>query len=72
MGETKIQIHVTSDSGSQYVIDLKEDGSFWCSCPAMRFQKQLPAPERHCKHTDGVTHRLAVHYANTHPSSSSQ
>jgi len=47
---------VTGDSGTEYVVSRKDDGSWACSCPAWKFHK---APRPNCKHIDRLLLELA-------------
>lgn len=38
-----------SVAGKVYETSLYENGTWWCSCPAYKFQKR-PVSERTCKH----------------------
>jgi hypothetical protein len=48
---------VTGDSGKEYVVSRKNDGTFACDCPAWKFCK---APKRDCKHITRLRYDLAV------------
>jgi hypothetical protein len=46
---------VTGDSGTEYVVSKKADGTWGCSCPAWKFH---PAPKADCKHIQRVQYDL--------------
>jgi hypothetical protein len=44
---------VNSQSGSSHIVTRAKDGSFYCDCPAWKFQR-IPASQRVCKHLTAV------------------
>jgi hypothetical protein len=46
------QWDVTGSIGDEYVVSLKADGTYACSCPRWKFHK---APKVDCKHISAVT-----------------
>jgi len=60
-GEWQDRWGVTGDSGTEYVVARKADGSFGCSCPGWKFKRpQYPGgPRTDCKHILRVRQELA-------------
>lgn len=52
-------VEVMGSSKRPYVITRYSDGSWYCGCPAWRFQK-IPAEQRTCKHIEQVKKLLGV------------
>jgi hypothetical protein len=47
---------VTGDSGTEYIVSKKSDGTWACSCPGWKFH----SPRHDCKHIDRV--RFALNF----------
>lgn len=45
------QTQIAGSGKTPYDVYFYSDGSNYCTCPGWRFKKDLPAKERHCKHT---------------------
>ena len=52
------KIRSSSNPSKKYKVTVYDDGSFWCTCPAMRFQG-VAAKNRQCKHTRQIVAKLA-------------
>lgn len=61
---------VTSpDSGKEYKVSQKADGSFACDCPAWKFKK---APRPDCKHILRVKNTEPIDYEKTTPQAAAE
>jgi predicted nucleic acid-binding Zn finger protein len=63
MAATQFEIKVPGSNGREYTIKrARNNGSWYCSCPAWKFQHKAPA-DRTCKHINALAAQFAEQMA---------
>jgi predicted nucleic acid-binding Zn finger protein len=63
MAATQFEIKVPGSNGAEYTIKRARNGASWyCSCPAWKFQHKAPA-DRSCKHIRALAGQLSAQAA---------